>query len=145
MKLDWESIGIRLDFDWYLIGIQLVSDWMSIAIWLWANFYQIGCWLLSNCHSIGSPIVINWIKFISGVAPRSFPFIKGNDRGAIKKMKLYYRDRVPWNDPLHDWHLIGSNCHWIGSPIVINWNEFISEVAPRSFPFIKGNDRGAVF
>ena len=32
MKLDWESIGIRLDFDWYLIGIQLVSDWMSIAI-----------------------------------------------------------------------------------------------------------------
>ena len=38
MKLDWESIGIRLDVDWYLIGNQLLLDWILIAIKLSFNW-----------------------------------------------------------------------------------------------------------
>ena len=38
MKLDWESIGIRLDVDWYLIGNKLLLDWIYIAIKLSFNW-----------------------------------------------------------------------------------------------------------
>ena len=78
--------------------------------------------MLSNCHSIGSPIVINWIKFISGVAPRSFPFIKGNDRGAVFEMKLDWESIGIRLDV--DWYLIGNQLllDWILIAIKLSFN-----------------------
>ena len=75
---------------------------------------------LANWQSIG------WIGSSQGWLLGRFPLIKGNDRGAVLEMKLYYRDRVPLDGYLIDWYWIGSsvkglvNWHSIGIPLVLN-------------------------
>ena len=41
-KVNWHSIGIKLDDNWHQIGCQLVFDWQSICIRLKVNCHQIG-------------------------------------------------------------------------------------------------------
>ena len=68
--MKWLLYGLAMDwFNWHRIG-QMTLNWL-----------------------IGCPLAWSVIKeFISGSAPRSFPFIKGNNRGAGLEMKLYSID-----------------------------------------------------
>ena len=107
---------MAISLNWHRIGssgtglVQLARDW-SISTPL-ANWLSIG-----------------WIGSSQGWLLGRFPLIKGNDRGADLEMKLYYRDRVPGDGPLIDWHRIGSNgtglvnWHSIGRPQI--WTRLI--------------------
>ena len=79
---NWHRIG-QMRLHW-LIGSQLArlfieGNHLSQLIFNWSNDTP-----LANWESIG---MIRLLKeFISGSAPQSFPFIKGNDRGACLEM-----------------------------------------------------------
>ena len=86
---------------------------------------------LTQEWSIGTGMV-NWnsIGNVGNISNSSrcwligrFPLIKGNDRLASLSMKLYYRDWVPWNDSLLDWHRIGQlTLDWSIGTGMVNWN-----------------------
>ena len=56
-KINWHSIGIKLDDNWHQIGCQLVFNWQSICIRLEVNCHQIGFQLVSNLQWIGTSIL----------------------------------------------------------------------------------------
>ena len=67
-------------------------------------------------------------EFISGLAPRSFPSIEGNSRGADLEMKAVLYRLGAMNEAISEWHPSGSSgtavvqviLHWrIGSPLVV--------------------------
>ena len=45
-KVNWHSIGIRLDDNWHQIGCQLVLEWDSISLRTGVNWYPIGSQLV---------------------------------------------------------------------------------------------------
>ena len=47
-KINWHSIGIKLDDNWHQIGCQLVLDCYSISIRLGVNWYLIGSQLVRD-------------------------------------------------------------------------------------------------
>ena len=169
LKTNWLSIECHWAVSWVSIQCKLTVNWMPFLV----NWMRIDC--QSNANScnwmqnwlqieyrltvmkIQCKLTANWVSieynFISRPAPRLFPFIKGNDRGADPEMNSLITDHAnghPISQLSVIWPILCQLNQSIANPYKSHFMGtclysigFISRKAPRSFPFIKGNARGA--
>ena len=126
----------------------LTFNWQSIDIQLAVNLY--GIQLTVNWLSIDSQFVLDWNKFISAYGSSGVSLYRGK-RPRSRRLRWIFTN----------WHSIGSQLtfNWLSICIGFNWQSIDIQLAvnlywigmnssqplaPRLFPSIEGNDRGAI-
>ena len=102
MPIEWQ-----LNTNWLSMEEQLTTMWVSIDCQWNVNSLTIECQLTDNWLPSDSQLESHFVgpclystEFISRQAPRSFPFIKGNDWGADPEMNSFNKRIMPIDSQL---------------------------------------------